>query len=50
LWPGSSKAIKKDQKTTTSVLYKISKMRKLRVKPSQPIKKMMPNKSPTAKK
>tara|TARA_B110000971_G_scaffold210896_1_gene238601 strand:- start:76 stop:339 length:264 start_codon:yes stop_codon:yes gene_type:complete len=46
----SSKATKKDQNTTTSVLYKMSKMRKLKVNPIQPMRLIVPKRSPTEKK
>jgi len=46
----SSKATKNDQKTTTRVLYKIKRIKKLSVKPIQPIKLIVPKRSPTEKK
>lgn len=46
----SSNATKKDQKTTTRVLYKIKSIKKLSVKPIQPIKLIVPKRRPTEKK
>ena len=46
----SSNATKKDQKTTTSVLYKIKRIKKLSVNPNQPTKLIVPKRRPTEKK
>ena len=46
----SSNATKKDQKTTTSVLYRIKRIKKLSVNPNQPTRLIVPKRRPTEKK
>lgn len=46
----SSNATKKDQKTTTSVLYRIKSIKKLSVNPNHPTKLIVPKRRPTEKK